>query len=37
MFDGYDELDEESQEKVARCLKQGHVDDEDWKGVCRSP
>lgn len=35
MCDGYEELPEEYQEKVARALKQGHVDDEDWKWVRR--
>lgn len=33
LIDGYDELDEDSQQKVYRALDQGHVDDEDWKGV----
>lgn len=33
MIDGYDELPEDAQEKVKRALEQGHVDDEDWKGV----
>ena len=32
-LDGYDELPEDLQEKVRRALLQGHVDDEDWKGV----
>ena len=30
---GMDELDEGSQEKVLRAIEQGHVDDEDWRGV----
>lgn len=34
LVDGYEELSEEHQEKVKRALEQGHVDDEDWKGVC---
>jgi hypothetical protein len=33
MVDGYDELPEEYQEKVEFALKNGHVPDEDWKGV----
>lgn len=33
LFDGYDELPEDLQEKMRRALEQGHVDDEDWKGV----
>ena len=32
-LDGYEELPKETQEKVARAFKQGHVDDEDWQGV----
>ena len=32
-LDGYEELPSESQEKIARAFEQGHVDDEDWKGV----
>ena len=31
--DGYEELSAELQEKVARAIEQGHVDDEDWKWV----
>lgn len=33
LLDGYDELPSELQEKVRVALKQGHVTDEDWKGV----
>lgn len=33
LIDGYDELPADAQEKVERALQQGHVDDEDWKGV----
>lgn len=33
MVDGYDELPEEYQEKVKFALENGHVPDEDWKGV----
>lgn len=32
LIDGYDELPSELQAKILRALKQGHVDDEDWKG-----
>lgn len=32
-LDGYDELPADLQEKVRNALSQGHVDDEDWKGV----
>lgn len=37
MVDGYDELPEEYQKKVDFALKNGHVPDEDWKGVSRLP
>lgn len=33
MVDGYDELPKEYQEKVEFALSNGHVPDEDWKGV----
>lgn len=33
MLDGYEELPEDCQQKVKRAIDQGHVDDEDWKGV----
>ena len=33
MVDGYDDLPEEYQKKVDFALKNGHVPDEDWKGV----
>lgn len=33
LFDGYDGLPDDIQAKVKRALDQGHVDDEDWKGV----
>lgn len=39
MIDGFDVLPEEEQLKIMRAMDQGHVDDEDWKGVsycCRS-
>ena len=32
-LDGYDELPEDLQEKVANALEQGHVDDDDWGWV----
>ncbi|KAK1239152.1 hypothetical protein MKX08_006213 [Trichoderma sp. CBMAI-0020] len=32
-IDGYDELeDDEIKEKIQRCIKQGHIDPEDFKG-----
>ena len=33
MVDGYDTLPADAQDKVKRALEQGHVDDDDWKGV----
>ena len=33
VLDGYDEVDEASQEKIRTALKEGHVPDEDWRGV----
>jgi hypothetical protein len=33
MVDGYDTLPSEMQEKVKFALENGHVPDEDWKGV----
>lgn len=35
-LDGYDELEAGEQEKIQRAFEQGHVDDEDWKGVSSS-
>ena len=32
-LDGYDELPENEQERVRKALDDGHVADEDWKGV----
>lgn len=32
-LDGYDEISSENQEKVKQAVNQGHVDDDDWKGV----
>lgn len=34
-IDGLDEVPKEVQEQVKRALQQGHVDDEDFAGVCR--
>lgn len=34
MLDGYEELPNDLQEKVKQAFDNGHVDDEDWKGVC---
>lgn len=31
--DGFEELSSENQEKVLRALKQGHVEDSEWRGV----
>ena len=36
MVDGYDYLPEDAKDKVQRALEQGHVDDEDWKGVSKT-
>lgn len=33
LVDGFDELPAEFQEKVKFALENGHVPDEDWKGV----
>jgi len=33
LIDGWDVLPADAQEKVKRALEQGHVDDEDWRGV----
>lgn len=33
MLDGFDDLPDEDQERVRRALEQGHVDDDEWKGV----
>ena len=32
-LDGYDEIDEDSQAKVRKALEDGHVADDEWKGV----
>lgn len=36
LVDGYDELPSEFQEKVQYALENGHIPDEDWKGVSQS-
>jgi hypothetical protein len=33
VIDGYDEMPREWQEKILTMLREGHVPDEDWKGV----
>ena len=33
ILDGYDELPTEYQDKIKYALQNGHVNDEDWKGV----
>jgi hypothetical protein len=33
IIDGYDEIDDEFREKIKFALQNGHVPDEDWKGV----
>jgi hypothetical protein len=33
LLEGYDELPAEAQEKVDFAIKNGHVPDEDWRGV----
>ncbi|KAL3466266.1 hypothetical protein BJX64DRAFT_251235 [Aspergillus heterothallicus] len=32
LLDGYEDLSEENQQKLAKALDQGHVDDEEWNG-----
>jgi hypothetical protein len=32
-LDGFDELPSDQQAKVLQALEEGHVDDNDWKGV----
>lgn len=36
MLDGYEELPDDLQEKVKLALENGHVADEDWRGVTAS-
>lgn len=35
LFDGYDEISSENQEKIREAVEQGHVADSDWKGVSK--
>lgn len=35
MIDGFEDIPEADQDKVRRAIDQGHVDDEDWRGVSR--
>lgn len=32
-FDGYEDLDDHEKARVAKAVEEGHVADEDWKGV----
>ena len=32
-LDGYEDLPEDLQEKISKALEDGHVADEDWRGV----
>ena len=34
MLDGYDEIPPDLQEKIKAAIEHGHVNDEDWNGVC---
>lgn len=36
LIDGLDEIPEEWQEKLKKAVEDGHVPDEDWRGVRRS-
>lgn len=36
LIDGYEDLPEDLQAKVQRAIEQGHIDDEDWKGVSQA-
>ena len=33
LFDGYEDLDEQDKAKIAKAIEEGHVADEDWRGV----
>lgn len=35
-LDGFDEISEDNQQRIRKALEQGHVDDDDWKGVSAS-
>ena len=32
-LDGYEDLDDHDKARVAKAVEEGHVADEDWKGV----
>lgn len=34
MLDGYDEIPPDLQEKIKAAIENGHVNNEDWNGVC---
>ena len=34
MLDGYDEIPADLQEKIKAAIENGHVNDDDWNGVC---
>lgn len=36
IIDGYDEISSESQDKIKFAIQNGHVADEDWRGVSQS-
>lgn len=36
ILDGFDDLSGDAQDIVRRAFQQGHVDDNDWKGVFQS-
>ena len=36
LLDGYDEVDTWAQDKIKYAVQNGHVHDEDWKGVSPS-
>ena len=37
MFDGYEELPEDLQDKIKLALAEGHIADDDWTGVLSLP
>lgn len=37
LLDGWEELTEEVQAKITHAIEQGHIDDEEWKGVSALP
>jgi hypothetical protein len=32
-IDGFDEISEEVQEKIRKAIEEGHVEDDEWRGV----